>query len=85
MVLEAGPMVARAGGGELQGGGRSLGNDGFGATVHGRRGWWALRAPGSALSAVTCSVWTEANQNDDGNKSGVDDVSVSTETRATMS
>ena len=63
-------MVAGAAADELQGGGRSSGNDGFGATVHGRRSWWALRAPRSALSAVTCSVWTEANQNDDGDKSG---------------
>ena len=54
-------------------------------SVHGRRGWWVLRAPRSALSAVTCSVWTEANQNDDGDKSGAGEVSVSTETRATMS
>ena len=77
--------MACANGGELQGGGRSSGNDGFGATVHGRRSWWALRAPGSALSAVTRSVWTEANQNDDGDKSGTGEVSVSTETRATMS
>jgi len=78
-------MVAGADDGELQGGGRSSGNDGFGATVHGRRSWWALWAPGSALSAVTCSVWTEANQNDDGDKSDAGDVSVSMETRATMS
>ena len=85
MVVEAGPMVAGADDGELQGGGRSSGNDGFGATVHGRRSWWALWAPGSALSAVTRSVWTEANQNDDGDKSGAGEVSVSTETRATMS
>ena len=47
--------------------------------VHGRRGWWALRAPGSALSTSACSVWTEVNQNDDGDKSGAGDVSVSTE------
>ena len=59
-------MVAGADDGELQGGGRSSGNDGFGVMVHGRRSWWALWAPGSALSAVTRSVWTEANQNDDG-------------------
>ena len=59
-------MVAGADDCELQGGGRSSGNDGFGATMHGRRSWWALWAPGSALSAVTRSVWTEANQNDDG-------------------
>ena len=62
-----------------RGGGRSSGNGGFGAMVHGRRGWWALRAPGSALSTSACSVWTEVNQNDDGDKSGAGEVSVSTE------
>ena len=62
-----------------RGGGRSSGNSGDGAMVHGRRGWWALRAPGSALSTSACSVWTEVNQNDDGDKSGAGEVSVSTE------
>ena len=47
-------MVAGADDGELHGGGRSSGNDGFGATVHGRRSWWALRALGAVLSTVVC-------------------------------
>ena len=68
-----------------RGGGRSSGNSGDGAMVHGRRGWWALRAPGSALSTSACSVWTEVNQNDDGDKSGAGEVSVSTETTDTTS
>ena len=85
VVVAAGPMVAGADDSELQGGGWSSGNDGFGAAVHGRRSWLELRAPGSALSAVTRSVWTEADQNNDGDKSGAGEVSVSTETRATMS
>ena len=85
MVVEAGPMVSESDDDELQGGGRSSGNDGFGVMVHGRRSWWALRAPGSALSAVTRSVWTEANQHNDSNKSGAGEVSVLTEMRATMS
>ena len=38
-----------------RGGGRSSGNRGDGAMVHGRRGWWALRAPGSSLSTAVCS------------------------------
>ena len=38
-----------------RGGGRSSGNSGDGAMVHGRRGWWALRAPGSSLSTAVCS------------------------------
>ena len=67
------------------GGGRSSGVLGFGAMRHGRGHGGVLRAPGSALSAVTRSVWTEANQNDDGDKSGAGEVSVSTETKATMS
>ena len=66
VVAVAGPGVAGVDGGEHECGGRSSGNDGFDATVHGRRSWWVLRAPGSALSVVTRSVWTEANQNDDG-------------------
>jgi hypothetical protein len=58
---------------------RSSGECGVDAMVHGRRGWWALRAPGSALSTSACSVWMEVNQNDDGDKSGAGEVSVSTE------
>ena len=54
-------MVTEADYDEFQGGGRSSGNDGFGATVHGRRSWWVLRAPGGALGVVMRSVWTEAN------------------------
>ena len=85
VVVATAAGMAGVDGGEHFRGSRSSGNDEFGATVHRRRGWWALWAPGSALSAVTCSVWTEANQNDDGDKSDAGDVSVSMETRATMS
>ena len=34
---------------------RSSGECGVDAMVHGRRGWWALRAPGSSLSTAVCS------------------------------
>ena len=66
-------------------GGSSSGICEFGVVVHGRRSRWVKHAPGGALSAVTRSVWTEAYQNNDGEKSGTGEVSVSTETRATMS
>ena len=36
-----------------RGGGRSSGEVGVGVRGHGRRGWWALRAPGSKPSAMT--------------------------------
>ena len=39
-----------------RGGGRSSGEVGFDATVHGRKSWWWLRVPGAALSTVRCSV-----------------------------
>ena len=34
---------------------RSSGECGVDSMVHGRRGWWALRAPGSSLSTAVCS------------------------------
>ena len=34
-------------------------------------------APGGVLSAVTCLVWTEAGQNNDGDMAGAGEVSVS--------
>ena len=39
-----------------RGGGRSSGEVGFDATVHGRKSWWWLRVPGAALSMVRRSV-----------------------------
>ena len=39
-----------------RGGGRSSGEVGFDATVHGRKSWWWLRVPGAALSTVRRSV-----------------------------
>ena len=44
-------MAGSSAGGE-QGGGRCSDGAGFGATVHGRRSWWCLRAPGAALSTA---------------------------------
>ena len=43
------------------------------------------RAPGSAPSAVLRTVGAEADQGNDGDKSGAGEVSVSPETRVTMS
>ncbi len=59
--------------------------DGGGEGGRGRRkrsNGWLLRPRGDALSAVTCLVWTEAGQNNDGNMVGAGEVSVSTEMRA---
>lgn len=68
--------VARDDAGVEPGGGRSSGVHGNRATEHGMRIWWVCSAPGIALSAVARSVWTKANQNDDGDKSGAGEVSV---------
>ena len=85
LVAEAGRGVAGVDDGVKSSGGRSSGTYGFGVVVHGRRSRWVKCAPRGALSAVTRSVWTEAYQDDGGDKSGAGEASVSTETRATMS
>ena len=63
-------------------GGRSSDVDRSNAAGHGRSNGWLLRPRGDALSAVTCLVWTEAGQNNDGDMAGTGEVSVSTEMRA---
>ena len=52
MVVAVGPMVAGADDGELQGGGRSLGNGGDGTTGHGRANPWVLRVHRNAASTL---------------------------------
>ena len=43
-------------GGDHLGGGRSYGRARVGARGHVGRSWWALRAPGAALSTAVCSA-----------------------------
>ena len=51
-----------------RGGGRSSGNGGFGAMVHGRRGWWALRARGDVLSTMVHSGGSSSGSGHDGDE-----------------
>ena len=81
MVVAAAGAAGDDGGKHVRGG-RSSDVNRSDAARHGRSNGWLLRPRGDALSAVTCLVWTEAGQNDDGNMVGAGEVSVSTEMRA---
>ena len=53
VVVAAGPMVAGADDGELQGGGRSSDTHGFDVPVRGRTSWWSGSSPRSNPSTMT--------------------------------
>ena len=52
--------------GELDSSGRSSDGVGFDATVHGRRSWWWLRAPGAALSTTASLASSHCGSSHDG-------------------
>ena len=66
MVVEAGSIVAGANDGELQGGGRSLGEVGNGAVGHGGVNGSVLRPPSDVLSTVTRSESSQRGCGHDG-------------------
>ena len=69
--------------GELGSGGRSSNGVGFYATVHGRKSWWWLRAPGAALSTTLRFASSHYGSNHDGAIAGGGEISGEVETAAT--
>ena len=78
-----GAGVERARRSRARGGGRSLDGAGFGATVHGRRSWWCLRAPGAALSTTVSLASSHCGSSHDGDMAGGGELSGAVETAAT--
>ena len=59
------------------------GEDGFEATVHGRRSWWWLRVPGAALSTTASLALSHSGSGHDGAMAGGGELSGAVETAAT--
>ena len=66
-----------------RGGGRSSGEVGFDATVHGRKSWWWLRVPGATLSTVRHSDACLHGRSHDGDMASGKELSGAVETAAT--
>ena len=64
------------------GGRRSSGVDGFDATVHGRKSWWWLRAPGAALSTTASLASSHCGSGHDGSMADGEELSGAVETAA---
>ena len=69
--------------GELGSGGRSSDGVGFDATVHGRRSWWWLWAPGAALSTTVSLASSHYGSSHDGTMAGGEELSGAVEVATT--
>ena len=83
VVQVVGHGDARNDAGELDSGGRSSDGVGFGATVHGRRSWWWLRAPGAALSTTASLASSHCGSGHDDAMADGGELSGAVETAAT--
>ena len=78
-----GAGMERARRSRARGGGRSLGEVDFDATVHGRENWGWLRVPGAALSTVRRSDACLHGRSHDSDMAGGEELSGAVETAAT--
>ena len=78
-----GAGVERARRNRARGGGRSSDGVGFDATVHGRRSWWWLRAPGAALSTTVSLASSHCGSSHDGAMAGGGELSGAVEVATT--
>jgi len=69
--------------GEVDSGGRSSDGVGFDATVHGRRSWWWLQAPGAALSTTVSLASSHCVSSHDGAMAGGGELSGAVEVATT--